>query len=120
MADLAGTNLFTGVAAGEDITLDAGGELRSAQTPETGAVYAAMNPRAVVLHRDRPAGSARNVWDGRVASIEGVGKCVRVRVAARPSITAEVTTAAAVELGLAEGVAVWVAVKATEVDVYPA
>ncbi len=47
---------------------------------------------------------------------------VRVRVDARPqpSLVAEVTPAAVVELGLAEGSEVWVSVKATEVRAYPA
>jgi molybdopterin-binding protein len=35
-------------------------------------------------------------------------------------VVAEVTVAAVKELGLHEGMAVWVAVKATEVDVYAA
>jgi molybdate transport system ATP-binding protein len=120
VADLAGTNLFTGTAAGSVIALDGGGELYAARSTGPGAVYAAVNPRAVVVHRERPTGSARNVWSGPIETVDAVGDCLRVRIASTPAITAEVTVAAGVELELAAGVEVWVAVKATEVDVYPA
>ena len=45
---------------------------------------------------------------------------MRVQVEGSPPIVAEVTPAAAAELRLAEGGRVWVSLKATEVDVYPA
>jgi molybdate transport system permease protein len=38
----------------------------------------------------------------------------------QPSLVAEVTPAAVTELDLAEGSEVWITVKATEVNVYPA
>ena len=78
-------------------------------------------PNAVVLHRDRPAGSARNVWRGTIAGIERLGTRgrVRVRVVGDITIVAEVTPAAVRELGLADGTDVWAAVKATEVEVFP-
>jgi molybdate transport system ATP-binding protein len=44
---------------------------------------------------------------------------VRVRVAGTMPIVAEVTPAAVAALGLIEGLPVWAAVKATEVDVHP-
>ena len=45
---------------------------------------------------------------------------VRVQLAGSPPIVAEVTPAAAVDLHLRDGGPVWVSVKATEIDVYPA
>jgi molybdopterin-binding protein len=48
-----------------------------------------------------------------------MGDRVRVRVDGRPSLVAEVTPSAVAELELAEGIEVWVSVKATEVTVYP-
>jgi molybdate transport system ATP-binding protein len=52
--------------------------------------------------------------------VEPVGDRLRVRVAGTPPVVAEVTAAGGREVGLAEGSDVWVAVKATEIDVYPA
>jgi molybdate transport system permease protein len=43
-----------------------------------------------------------------------------VQIEGHPRIVAEITPAAAAELALAEGSEVWVAVKATEVDLYSA
>ena len=83
-------------------------------------MLAVVAPRAVVLHRAAPEGSARNVWPGRVEGIERIGDRVRVYVVGRLSIVAEVTPGAVDDLALAPGVEVWAAVKATEVDVYPA
>jgi molybdate transport system ATP-binding protein len=54
-----------------------------------------------------------------VAALDAVGDRVRVRVAASPPVVAEVTVAAVNDLALAEGTAVWMAVKATHIDVYP-
>ena len=110
VADLAGTNLFAGEAADR---------LHTAH-PHAGPVYAVVSPRAVVLSREHPAGSPRNVWQGTVATMAALGDTVRVHVDGAPPITAEVTAAAAAELALVPGADVWVAVKATEIDVYPA
>jgi molybdate transport system ATP-binding protein len=72
-----------------------------------------------VLHRERPAGTARNVWPVRVDFVDALGSRVRVRLAGTPSIVAEITPAAVAELGLRAGDDVWAAVKATEIVVYP-
>jgi molybdopterin-binding protein len=60
------------------------------------------------------------VWPGRVTDLDPEGDRVRVRVGAAPPIVAEVTPAAAAELGLIDGGPVWVSLKATEISVYPA
>jgi molybdate transport system ATP-binding protein len=120
VAELAGTNLFAGnVAAAGGVALDSGGTLTVADRLPPGPVFAAVHPRAVALHRRRPEGSARNSWSGRISSVEPIGDRLRVRVAAAPSIVAEVTATAGREIGLTEGTDVWVSVKATEIDVYP-
>lgn len=119
VADLAGTNLFAGAASGTTIALDGGGTLQIA-VPANGRVYAAVTPRAVGLYGTQPAGSPRNVWRGRVTHVEPLGDVARVQVAGAPSVTAEVTRAAAADLAIAPGAEVWVAVKATEIEVYSA
>ncbi len=53
-------------------------------------------------------------------SLDLEGDRVRVRITGPLPIVAEVTPAAVADLGLATGGEVWVAVKATEVSVYPA
>jgi molybdate transport system ATP-binding protein len=45
---------------------------------------------------------------------------VRVRVGGVPALVAEVTPAAVAALGLDRGGEVWLSVKATEIDAYPA
>ncbi|MCU1458791.1 MAG: modC [Actinomycetia bacterium] len=117
VAELVGVNLVQGVASGNDVALDGGGVL-VVPSEERGAVFAVIRPQAVALHRTRPAGSPRNVWSGRVASVELLGDRVRVRVDGSPALVAEVTPAALHELALVEGAEIWVSLKATEVNVF--
>jgi molybdopterin-binding protein len=74
-----------------------------------------------VLHPRRPEGSARNTWPGAVVGLEHLGarRRVRVQVSDGVAIVAEVTPAAVSDLGLADGSPVWLAVKATELEVFP-
>jgi molybdate transport system ATP-binding protein len=118
VAELAGLNLYRGRAAGDQI--DVGGEVVVTADAHTGEVIAIIPPHAVVLHRLLPQGSARNAWPGTIVGIERTGSRVRVRVAGRMPIIAEVTPAAMSALGLTAGTQVWAAVKATEVEVHPA
>ena len=121
VAELAGTNLFGGTASADrHVTLDEGSVLVSADDLVPGRVFAVVHPRAVAIHRSRPDGSPRNTWPGRVAAIEPLGDRFRVQVDAKPPVVAEVTGAAVRDIGLVDGAEVWVAVKATEIDVYPA
>lgn len=119
VADLVGVNLFRGRASHDVITLADGGSLTAAGAAD-GDVFAVVHPRAVALYRSRPDGTPRNVWEGRAVDLDLEGDRVRVRLAGSPSIVAEVTPAALRDLGLDRGDRVWVAVKATEVSVYPA
>jgi molybdate transport system ATP-binding protein len=118
VAELAGVNLYRGIADGDHIVI--GNEVMTAASSSRGDVLAVIPPTAVVLHRREPEGSARNVWPGTVAGMERFAGRVRVRVAGTMPIVAEVTPAAVSALGLAEGMTVWAAVKATEVEVHPA
>jgi molybdate transport system ATP-binding protein len=118
VADLVGVNLLAGDADDGRVRLEGGGTL-DAPDADGGPVFVVVHPRAVVLHRERPEGTARNVWPARVDFLDVGGTRVRVRVAGTPSVVAEVTPAAVAELALGPGVAVWVAVKATEIAVYP-
>jgi molybdate transport system ATP-binding protein len=83
-------------------------------------VFVAVQPRAVALFRNRPDGTPRNVWRGRAVDVDFLGDRARVRLEGGLPIVAEVSRAAVRDLGLMLGVEVWVAVKAAEVEVYPA
>ena len=67
-----------------------------------------------------PEGSSRLRWHGPVASRAPHGDAVRLLVHAAPDLLADVTPAAAVELGLAPGRDVWLSAKATAVSRYGA
>jgi molybdate transport system ATP-binding protein len=118
VADLVGVNVLRGTAAGGHIEI-AGGHRLTAPDAATGDVFAVIHPRAVALHRQAPEGTPRNVWEGRVASVDDEGERVRVRVTGAVPIVAEVTPAAVDALGLVEGAPVWVSVKATEISLFP-
>lgn len=119
VARLMGLNLHRGQADGRIVTLDGGGIVHLADAA-TGPVFVAFRPGAVALHRQRPDGSPRNVWEGRVNGMEQHAETVRVRLDSAPPVLADVTAAAIGELRLAAGDTVWAAVKATEVRAYEA
>lgn len=119
VADLVGVNLLRGHAAGGHIAIEGGGIL-TAMDGTQGEVFAVVHPRNVALYRSQPEGTPRNVWSGRITSLDQQGDRVRVTVGGAPRLVAEVTPAAVHELHLAEGGEVWVSLKAAEVEVYPA
>jgi molybdate transport system ATP-binding protein len=78
----------------------------------------AFTPEAVALSLDEPVGSPRLRWRGAVADVSPHGDAVRVLVQASPDLIADVTPAAATELGLEPGREVWLSVKETAVRRY--
>ena len=119
VAALVGLNLYRGRSHGGQVALADGGTLHVPDAPP-GEVLVALRPEAVALHLHRPDGSPRNVWPGTVAALTMLGHRVRVEVDGSPAALVDVTPAAVAELGLAEGSPVWLAAKATEVEVYAA
>ena len=119
VADLVGVNLLRGVADHGSVRTHSG-HVVAAAGATSGEVFAVIHPRAVALHRQRPEGSPRNVWQGRADAIEIAGDRARVRVVGPVPVVAEVTPASLAELRLAEGSEVWLSFKATDVGVYPA
>jgi len=119
VADLVGVNLIRGQAEHGAIRVSSG-LVVAAAAAEAGEVFATIHPRAVALHHHRPEGSPRNVWPGRITAIDRLGDRARVRLDGRVPIVAEVTEAAANELALEEGKAVWLSFKATDVGIFPA
>jgi molybdate transport system ATP-binding protein len=114
-----GTNLLRGDSDGGVVTTSTGARV-VATTDVTGPALASIPPAAVAIHRHRPDGSPRNVWPATIESIDhdAQGRA-RVRVGGDVPLVAFVTDDAVATLDLHPGEEIWVAVKATEVDVYP-
>ncbi|HEX4101069.1 MAG TPA: ATP-binding cassette domain-containing protein [Pseudonocardiaceae bacterium] len=118
-ARLAGLNLVSGTATEGGLGADDGTELAGlTDSTVLGApAVAVFTPAAVAVQVHPPTGNPDNVIADRVAALEPNGTMVRVRGAA--GLAADITPAAAVELGLRSGCAVWLEVKAAEVAIYP-
>jgi NifC-like ABC-type porter len=125
VARMLGRNAWPGTATHDGLRLTGGGHLVAAEpvasppggTATGSAALAVISPEAVSLHRERPSGSPRNVWPGMVKEMTAVGSRIRVLVDCEgaPGLVCEVTPAAAAELELRDGTAVFASVKATEV-----
>ncbi len=120
VAQLVGLNMLRGDARDGVVALPEGGAVQVADRAITGPVLVAIRPEAIAVHRQRPEGSARNAWPGRITAIESRGDVVRVEVDTSPALAAIVTPGAVASLGLHEGADAWLSVKATDLDVYPA
>ncbi len=116
IADLAGSNLVLGTATHGTVTTGTH-QLHIADTHITGAVLAAIHPRAIVIDRHQPDGSPRNTWEATVIRIEHYGDRVRLQTGDPLPLTAEITPDALNELGIVEGSVVWISIKATEISV---
>lgn len=115
-ADLAGTNLLVGTARDGVVDVD-GWTLHIADRDVSGPVTASIRPSAITVHLERPSGSPRNVWVTSIDLVEGLGDRIRLRTGAPIPLTVEVTKEAVAALGMARGAEVWVAIKATEIQV---
>jgi molybdate transport system ATP-binding protein len=100
------------------VNLDGGGQLTCAE-PATGPVFAVISPAEVAVHRQRPEGTAENIWRGTVSAVDLMGDRVRVRVDGTPTITAEVPPSAVDELKLDDGGDMWASVSPAAITVYP-
>ena len=121
VARLVGLNLLAGRGKGHQVLLPTGGSVELAESA-SGGVYVAFRPAAVSLFVHRPDGSPRNLWAGRIATLEPHGEGVRVEIGEVPdrtsSILAEITPSAVADLELRPGSEVWAAVKASDIEVY--
>jgi molybdate transport system ATP-binding protein len=121
VARLVGLNLLAGRGEGHRVLLPSGGFVELAESV-SGDVYVAFRPASVSLFVHRPDGSPRNLWAGRLVTLEPHGEGVRVEVAEVPdrtsSILAEITPSAVADLELRPGSEVWAAVKASDIEVY--
>ncbi len=115
-ATFLGANVLSGLAEGTSVTT-ATGLVLTVATEATGPVYVTFPAHAVTLHRDRPAGSARNAWQGELVRVDTDGERARVHLAGPLAVRADITRRSADELELRPGVTVWASLKATELTV---
>lgn len=121
-ATLGGMNLVTGVYDGQAVVDPAGNRVvgTGGAPPAGTAAAAAFSPRAVAVFGRRPEGSPRTVLAATVADVGARGDAAVVGVDVGDiRISAELTWAAVADLNIVAGQQVWLAVKATEVAVYP-
>ncbi|MEU3921206.1 ABC transporter permease [Streptomyces sp. NPDC029004] len=117
VARMLGRNAWPGTATSDGLALPGGGLLVVADPLPVGTeALAIIAPEAVAVHRDKPGGSPRNVWQGTVREITASGSRLRILIASpqAPDLVAEITPQSAAELGLVDGTSVWTSVKATE------
>ena len=119
VARLVGLNLYRGHAEGTTVRLPDGFTLVTA-VPLDGDAFVAFPPAAVSLFPTRPEGSPRNTWPATVTAMARHGDALRIELSGPIPVAADITPAAAVQLELAPGRAVWATVKATEATAYPA
>ncbi len=126
VAEFLGTNLFVARAARREpsglVRLATDGDfLVAADAEGEGEAFALVDPREITVSLETPAGSAQNVLHGSVVEVVPEpphGERVRVSLATRPPLVAELTRAAADRLRLRPGVLVFAAFKATGVRVF--
>ncbi|MCD9196998.1 sulfate/molybdate ABC transporter ATP-binding protein [Aeromicrobium wangtongii] len=120
-AGIAGLNLARGLVEGGAVRTPSGllvaGLHDESTVTEGAAAVAVFSPGAVSVHRERPTGSPRNVFAAVVRELEPHGSQVRVQT---DQISADVTAPVVAELDLLPGAEVFLAVKASEVAIYPA
>ena len=115
-ATFLGANVVPGRAHGTSVTTD-GGLVLAVAEEAAGPVYVTFPAHAVTLHRDRPAGSARNAWQAELQRVDIDGERARVHLGGPLEVRADVTRRSADELGLRPGLTIWASLKATELTV---
>ncbi len=122
VAGLVGVNLYRANPSDDPRRVDLvdGGQFTLAE-PAPGATLVALRPSSVTVHSDPPGEmSARNVWPGRIDSLQIVGDRVRLSVRGAPDALVDVTAAAVADLRLSAGSDVWLSAKATDLNAYVA
>lgn len=115
-AELVGTNHLRGEAVDGTVDVD-GHPVHIADRTISGPVSLRVRPTAISVAVDRPTGSPRNVWKTRIERLEPLGDRMRILTGGPLPLAVEVTSEAGRVLGLAPGIEIYVALKATEIDV---
>jgi molybdate transport system ATP-binding protein len=119
VAKLVGLNLYPGQADGSRVALEAGGTFIVPDHGRHGGVLVAVRPSAITVSTQPPqASSARNTWPAKITGLALLADRVRLDLDGPPPALVDVTPAAVAELALEPGRQVWLAVKATDLEVY--
>ena len=118
-ARIAGLNMIAGTWRDNAVRTPSGLRVEgqvSEPTPRSGdSVVAVFSPHAVSVFLETPGGSPRNALEVTISDLEPQSGRIRVRAG---GLSADITPQAVADLGLAPGVTVIFAIKATEVSVY--
>ncbi len=125
VAEFLGVNFFRGTFApaaspGAPGIATPRGTLVLATSGEDADAAVLVHPREITLSRERPEGTARNVFAGAIEELvpePPAGELVRVSLATTPPLIAEVTRGAVEGLALVPGVRVYASFKAAGVGV---
>lgn len=117
-ASVAGANLVRGLAR-NGVVETGGHTLNVADHKVDGPVLAVIRPTAISLHLSEPHGSPRNTWLTSVEAVEHLGEVVRILTAEPLPLTVEITEDALAAMGIGDGTAIWISIKATEISVEP-
>jgi len=118
VADLVGVNLLRGEVGAGMMQVD-GFLLQVADSEMAGSVLATVHPHSISIHNSKPGGSPRNSWETTITRVEHYGSRVRVQTGEPLPLAVEITAASEEALSIAEGATVWVALKATEIQLQP-
>jgi molybdate transport system ATP-binding protein len=124
VAELVGTNLLYGSSDRQAPATEVrtgGGAIRVGPDLAEGDVFTTVSPRGITLYRERPDGSAQNLFTGPILELVPEppgGERVRVALGTTPALVAEVTREAVAALELREGLVVHAGFKATGVRTY--
>jgi molybdate transport system ATP-binding protein len=124
VAEFLGVNFFRGtfgarLEPGQARIALPQGELVVGGAEAEGDVAIVVHPREITLARERPAGTARNVFEGTIEELvpePPAGELVRVSLSSRPPLIAEVTRQAVESLALSPGLRVFASFKAAGVQ----
>jgi len=126
-ARIAGVNLIAGAADEHGLVSDVGLRIqgiRESTRVDGEHAVAVFSPAAVAVHLSLPTGSPRNHFLVGISEIEPRGELIRLHAAdiagGTDGLIADITAASAADLDLVPGKQVYFAVKATEVQIYPA
>lgn len=113
------TNVYRGTFTDGILHLDNGRRMYTHAVRDNGPVLVTVHPRSVLIHREKPEGSALNVWHGRVAGLEPAGNRIRMNMLGLTPLVAEVTVNSCRRLDLPVGGPIWASFKASRVDIHP-
>ncbi len=119
VADLLGDNRLRGRRTDPTTVWVGQAELTVVEGQTGEDVLVTIRPEVISFFPAQPEGSPRNRWQTIVTGLERRHGVVRVHVGDPLPLVGEITPSGASALGITPGADIWVAIKATEIDVIP-